>query len=75
MGRYRPMRQGNGRFRSATLGDFGMASCDRCGTIWTPDMTGLEGPFVDPRDVAKRRRECPKCDGAKSVGHVFETDQ
>lgn len=71
MGRYRPMRTGAGRFRQATLRDFGMANCDRCGAIYTPDTSHLQGPFIDPRDMAKAMKRCPHCDGAKAIGDVF----
>jgi hypothetical protein len=69
------MRTSSGRFRQATLRDFGMAACDRCGSIYTPDLSHLEGTMIDPRDLAAAMRKCPTCDGAQTIGNVFVTKE
>lgn len=70
------MRRSNGRFRQATLRDFGMASCDKCGAIYTPDLSKLSPGLPDPREINKLMKQCPRCDGAQTVGNVFvPTDQ
>jgi hypothetical protein len=56
-------RGGGGRFRRSTLGDVGLGECDRCGKFFAPNLSGLEGPFVDPRDFNARRRTCGPCLG------------
>lgn len=65
------MRRSNGRFRKATLRDFGMASCDRCGAIYTPDLSKLTPGFIDPIELNRLMKQCPRCDGAKTDGNVF----
>jgi hypothetical protein len=56
-------RGGGGKFRRSTLGDIGFGECDKCGAIFVPDFSGLDGPFIDPRDFNQRRRTCGPCLG------------
>ena len=56
-------RTGGGRFRPATLADIGLGACDACGKIFVPNMAGLDGPTIDPRDFNRRRRTCGPCLG------------
>lgn len=70
----RYFRQGSGRFRGATLVDFGMACCETCGAIFTPIVKEQDG-FIDPRDYREASRFCADCGGnpeSKSTGLVAD---
>ena len=55
-------RSGNGRFRHSTLADIGMAECEQCGAIFTPDLSKFKNQlFVDPRELRDIRKLCPAC--------------
>jgi hypothetical protein len=56
-------RSGTGRFRKTTLGDVGLGACDQCGRIFVPNLSGLDGPFIDPREFNARRATCGDCLG------------
>lgn len=55
-------RAGNGRFRHTTLADIGMAECEKCGAIFTPDLSKFANrAFIDPREYRDARKYCAKC--------------
>jgi hypothetical protein len=70
MGRFRQFRSSGGRHRQTTLADIGMSCCDRCGCIFTPDLSRFDS-MADPREITAARRTCPRCDGAPAPGDIF----
>ena len=54
-------RTSSGKFRKTTAADIGLGCCEKCGNFFVPDYSGL-GPMVDPRDLNRMNRICPKCD-------------
>jgi hypothetical protein len=56
-------RSGSGRFRKTTLSDIGLGVCDKCGKVFVPNLSGMDGPFIDPREFNARRRTCGPCLG------------
>jgi hypothetical protein len=59
----RYFRKAAGRFRRATLADFGMSCCEKCGAIFTPALPPSTG-LVDPRDFRKAQQFCAACGGS-----------
>ena len=65
-------RAGNGRFRHSTLADIGMAECEKCGAIFTPDLSAFKNqPFIDPREFREARKLCSGCKGENDVRKTF----
>ncbi len=57
-------RASNGRFRRATLADVGLAVCEKCGAIYSPDFSQAKvGRFIDPEKLNEIKRLCPDCRG------------
>lgn len=56
-------RASSGRFRKSTLADIGMACCEACGAIFTPDFDKANGPsgVVDPLVIRDLQRLCDYC--------------
>ncbi len=54
-------RTAGGQFRRSTLADIGMATCEKCGAIFAPQLPE-PGPMglVDPKAVRDARRFCPE---------------
>lgn len=57
-------RASGGQFRRSILADFGMAHCDKCGSIYSPDLSQFNFGFIDPSALRKVMDTCPNC------GHV-----
>lgn len=61
-------RAGNGRFRHSTLADVGMAECEKCGRIFTPDLSIFKNEqFIDPRRFRDVRKCCSTCKKEEEV--------
>jgi hypothetical protein len=57
-------RATGGQFRRTTIEDFGMAHCESCHSIYTPDLRSFSSRFIDPFAMADARKACTNC------GHV-----
>lgn len=57
-------RATGGTFRQSTLSDVGLGCCDKCGGIFTPDLSDLgDAGLIDPREFRRRQQTCGKCLG------------